>query len=75
MVDQLEASEIWLTREEAAAYLRRIGCPISGKTLANYAANGNAGHGPAYRRSGWRTVRYCQSDLDSWVQRAVVNVA
>lgn len=75
MIDQSNSLATWLTREEAAAYLGRIGCPISGKTLANYAANGNAGHGPAFVRSGWRTVRYRQSDLESWARASMVMVS
>jgi len=56
----------WMTRKEAAAYLTSIGCPVSPKTLANRASNSNAGDGPPFVSSGWRSIRYAQADLDLW---------
>jgi hypothetical protein len=38
----------WLTRRQAANYLTSLGCQISHRTLANLAANNNAGKGPPY---------------------------
>lgn len=64
----------WLDRRAAAAYLTGMGRPIAAKTLANWACNNNAGGGPAFVRSGWRTVRYQQCALDKWVRRKVVKV-
>lgn len=63
-----EPSE-YLTRKEAAGYLARIGCPISSATLQKYAANNNAGGGPAFTRYRWRLVRYKRSDLDAWAKK------
>jgi hypothetical protein len=64
----------WMSRKEAAAYLTRIGYPIAPKTLANMAANNNAGNGPAYLRARWRVVQYRRADLDLWVNREMVRV-
>jgi hypothetical protein len=66
-----ETPEKWLTRKAAANYLTGRGCAISANTLANKAANNNAGHGPPYHVTGWRTIRYAVSDLDVWL-RAVM---
>jgi hypothetical protein len=64
----------WLTRKEAAAYLTSIGCPIAAGTLENLACNNNAGGGPSYRRTGWRTVRYHTRDLEKWAWARVIQV-
>lgn len=58
----------WLTRAEAATYLTSIGVPIKERTLAKLAEDENSGKGPAYTRSGWRTVRYEKTDLDVWAK-------
>lgn len=65
---------IWLTRKQAAAFLADIGCPISPKTLAIKAANDNAGRGPAFTRSGWRSVRYEPADLRAWAEKQITRV-
>jgi len=61
--------EKYLTRKEASAYLGSIGCPVAVQTLANMASNQNAGDGPEFISSGWRTLRYAKSELDSWAHR------
>lgn len=58
-----------LSRKEAAAFLTRLGCPITAKTLTNKAANNNAGKGPPFTQFGWRTVRYSRIDLEAWAKR------
>lgn len=63
------ASPVWLTRAEAAEYLTGIGCPIKERTLQKMAEDENAGGGPPFTRSGWRTVRYEQADLDTWANK------
>ena len=65
----------WLTRKGAAAYLTSIGCPLSPKTLANYAVNNNRLGGPPYSVVGWSIVRYRRSDLEEWAKRKVRRVA
>ncbi len=65
---------IWLTRKQAAAFLADIGCPISPKTLAIKAVNNNAGKGPAFTRSGWRSVRYEPADLRAWAATQIVRI-
>lgn len=65
----------WLSRKEAAAYLSKRGCPISAKTLANMAANGNARRGPPFSRIAWSRVQYRRTDLDVWMGAAMVTVA
>ena len=49
----------WLSRTEAAEYLR-----MNPRTLANWAT---ARTGPPFYRSGGRTVLYRLDELDSWV--------
>lgn len=57
-------AEIWLTRKGAALYLTSLGCPMTHGYLAKLALPENKGKGPAYVKSGWRTVRYAKSELD-----------
>ncbi len=64
----------WLTRKEAAEYLTSLGCPMAARTLENLACNNNAGSGPSYRRTGWRTVRYYTPDLEKWAKARVIRV-
>lgn len=61
----------WLKRQEAAAFLASIGCPVTPRTLANLAMDNNKGGGPPFTRTGWRTVYYNRDDLRVWAaQRA-----
>jgi hypothetical protein len=71
----LSATTEWLSRKEAAIYLKRLGCPIAPKTLENLASNNNAGCGPPFTRIGWKCVRYLRTDLDAWASRRMVRVA
>ena len=64
----------WMTRKEAAVFLTKLGCPVSPGTLRNMARKNNQGHGPAFHRSGWRTVRYKTSDLRVWAENKVERV-
>lgn len=59
------AEPAWLTRKQAAAFLSRIGCPMSADKLCRLAKNG----GPAHTRSGHRTIRYQPEDLRKWAER------
>lgn len=56
----------YLTRREASAYLKSIGDPLAVQTLANMAANNNAGGGPPFISIGWRTLRYPKKALNAW---------
>ena len=64
----------WLKRKQAAAYLEKLGCPISPRTLEKWASNGNKGKGPPFTRIRWNIVRYARADLDSWAAREAVRV-
>jgi hypothetical protein len=64
----------WLTRRQAANYLTSLGCQISHRTLANLAANNNAGKGPPYTRFRWKHVQYRREDLDAWAKRECVEI-
>lgn len=64
----------WLTRKQAAEYLLGIGCPISKRTLDNYAADDNAGGGPNFRRVRERIIRYRRSELDAWAYKNTKDV-
>lgn len=58
----------WLSRQEAAAFLTKLGCPIAPGTLAKLAANNNAGAGPGYKRFRWKSVRYHIDVLKAWAE-------
>jgi hypothetical protein len=64
----------WLSGKKASLYLEALGCFVSHKTLANYRCNNNAGRGPSFVRTGWKTVRYLKTDLDAWAKRQMVRV-
>ena len=63
-----------MSRKQAAAYLTSLGTRLSEKTLANLASNNNAGKGPSFTRSGWRTLYYFKADLDAWHKGRTVKV-
>jgi hypothetical protein len=52
----------YLTRREAADYLKSQGLPIAASTLAKLVTIGGS---PSYRKFGRSTV-YQTSDLDAW---------
>jgi hypothetical protein len=64
----------FLSRKEASAYLAKIGCPLSVQTLANLAANQNAGNGPPFLRIRKKIVRYQKSLLDEWAYKHTTRV-
>lgn len=53
----------YLTRTEAAAYVRDHGLPCAARTLAKLATIGG---GPEYQRFGARAV-YTPAALDAWI--------
>lgn len=53
----------YLGRKEAAEYLRRFGCKITHRTLANWRAMRK---GPPVALDGNRRAVYKQEDLDTW---------
>ena len=63
-----------MSRKQAATYLTSLGTRLSEKTLANLASNNNAGKGPSFTRSGWRTLYYFKADLDAWHKGRTVKV-
>ena len=68
------AADDLLNRKAAAAYLTKLGCPVSPKTLAVKATNGNAGRGPPFFRYTWHAVRYARKDLDDWASKNMMRV-
>ena len=64
----------FLSRKEASAYLAKIGCPLSVQTLANLAANQNAGKGPPFLRIRKKIVRYKKTSLDAWAYEHTTRV-
>ena len=62
----------YLTRPEAAAYLRSLGCPVSEATLAVWACRKR--YGLPIVKVG-RKVRYAKSDLDQWLQNRRIDDA
>ncbi len=65
-------NEIWLTRKAAAIYLSRLGVPMRHEYLAKLALAENETKGPKFIRTGWRTVRYAKTDLDTFAARKLV---
>lgn len=65
---------LWLTRKQAAAYLAQAGFRITTGTLANKAANNNAGKGPPFERHGWKSVMYNRDELDTWRRKETQRV-
>lgn len=63
----------WLSRKEAAAYLRRLGIPIEHQTLANL-ATAKQRRGPTYYRFGGSCVLYKVEDLDLWRERKLIRI-
>ena len=57
--------QAYLSRPEAADYIRARGLIISKNTLQKYAT---VGGGPVYRRFGSRAV-YTPADLDAWIEQ------
>lgn len=70
----LTTTERSLTRKGAANFLTKLGFPISAKTLRNMASNANAGGGPAFYKTDWRSVYYRQDDLIAWVADKVKRI-
>lgn len=70
----MSPEDTYLTRRAAAEYLKRIGCATTWRTLERLAVNNNAGRGPAFIKTGARTIRYRQSDLDKWAAKRAVRV-
>ncbi len=64
----------WLNRKEAAIYLAKIGCPVSGRTLDTLAQNNNEGGGPSFVRIRKKFVRYNRSDLEAWAKKVTVRI-
>lgn len=64
----------FLSRKEASSYLAKIGCPLSVQTLANLAANQNAGRGPAFLRIRSKIVRYERAVLEKWAYEHTTRV-
>jgi len=55
----------YLSRPEAADYVRARGLTVSKTTLQKFAT---VGGGPVYRRFGSRAV-YTMADLDAWIEQ------
>jgi hypothetical protein len=58
----------YLSRKEASALLAKMGFPLAPQTLANLAANNNAGKGPPFVRFGENICRYRKDDIEAWVR-------
>jgi hypothetical protein len=67
-------SSEFLTRKEACAFLRALGCKVAPQTLANKAANNNKGKGPRFTRDGWNCVLYHKEDLRRWAAGRKIQV-
>ena len=67
----MAADKRYLTRKEAASYLKTLGLPCSPSTLANWAWKKE---GPACYRLHGNLLFYTREDIDAWVRRALVKV-
>lgn len=66
--------DTWLSRKAAALYLTRGGFYITHRTLDMMATHNNAGKGPPFIRTSWKSVRYNQAELDAWAKKQTVRV-
>ena len=65
----------YLDRKQCAIYLSDKGFRISAKTLANWAANNNAGDGPPFHRVRWVRVYYKRTEVDAWAEEKIEFIA
>ena len=65
----------WLSRKRAAEFLATYGCPVSPRTLENWAARNNSGKGPPFTRVRTNIVRYHKNDLMAWADKEVIRIA
>lgn len=65
-----------VSRKEAEAFLRKIGCKISNGYLSNLARNDNEAKGPPFFRTGRAGTRvvYRLGDLETWWRNRLVRV-
>lgn len=63
----------FLTRKQAAHYLRRRGIQTSYRHLNNLALNNNAGGGPPFYKDGNRAL-YTRDDLEEWRRKRLRRV-
>ncbi len=64
-IESYLASKEYLTRKEAAAFLRSIGFPIAPSTLATLTSHGK---GPPYMRLLHKIGTYKRVDLEGWAR-------
>jgi hypothetical protein len=65
----------YLDRKECARYLSELGINIAPKTLANLAANSNAGNGPPFVRTRWSRIYYNRADVKRWADKQTERIA
>ena len=65
---------LWLSRKQAASYLTSRGVPMTEGTLANVAANNNAGRGPPFYVTRGFRVTYNRDELALWATMQFVRV-
>lgn len=65
----------WLNRKRASAFLASLGCPISVRTLEQWAANNNRGKGPPFNRVRTKIIRYLKDDLRDWAAKETRRIA
>ncbi len=66
-----------LSRKQASAYLRKMGCAATPQTMAIWAIHNNSGGGPpfdVYKSKGRRFVSYLRADLDEWAAKRLKRV-
>ena len=71
MESRMSGQVTWLSRKEAAAFLRSLGYPMSPATLARLAIKGR---GPRYTRFGWQRASYSRDDVAAWAKSQSVVV-
>lgn len=72
---QAESEDDFLTRKQAASFLKSIGCPISPRNLERMAAKNNAKNGPQFTRiKGTRIVRYRRRTLREWAKKRTEDI-
>lgn len=62
----MSATQEYMTRKEAAAYISRLGIPMSMSSMNRYASEGR---GPPFvRRAEGGPTFYLKSELDGWIR-------
>ena len=67
-------TETYFTRKQAAAFLVRIGCPVTYQQLNRWSVGDNSKRGPPFIRVRQRQISYSETDLRAWAKQNVKRI-